>query len=267
VTLRLGLDTGTSRTLVSAVAAIRLGLSPREPLSISSAAGPPRPGLCGTGPALHLAGLALVPDCLGWLPDERVVAGAEDLDGILGADLLAQFDLWIDIRSAPVRARFAPPGSLEPWTAGERLPLVSIGRRPAIAARLAGLRRDGSAVRLVIDSGADSLILFGAAALQTLAASRHERLEGQLASATARRDVATVPMSGFRSAGSLFQVPWAGLLPQVQDRAEDGLLPLNALGPVLLDLSNGVIVANARLRSAPWKGDRRPYAESRAPGR
>jgi hypothetical protein len=128
---------------------------------------------------------------------------------------------------------------------------VSIGRRPAIAARLAGHRRDGSAVRLVIDSAADSLILFGEAALRTAAASRHERMEGQLEAATARRDVATVPMSGFRSGGSLFQVAWAGLLPRVQDRAEDGLLPLSALGPVLLDLSNGVIVANARLRGSP----------------
>lgn len=41
----------------------------------------------------------------------------------------------------------------------------------------------------------------------------------------------------------------AGLLPDVIDRREDGLLPLAALGPVLLDLSNRLVIAWARPRA------------------
>jgi hypothetical protein len=250
-TLRMGIDTGTSRTLVSAEAAGRLGLRAVQRLSIDCAAGERRVGFCGAAPTLTLAGLALVPDCLGWLPGEAQLRGAEDLDGILGADLLAQVDLWIDLRSVPVSARFAPPASLSPWVDGERLPLESIGGRAAIAARLAGLRREGSTTRLILDSGSDSLVLFGQAAQRTAGTFPHERFESRVETAAANRAVVIVPLSGVRIGGSLFALPWAALLPEVTNRSEDGLLPLDALGPVLLDLSTGIVVANARLRSAP----------------
>ena len=47
--------------------------------------------------------------------------------------------------------------------------------------------------------------------------------------------------------GSLYRLKWAGLLSDVTDRPEDGLLPLDALGPVMIDFSNRVVVAGARI--------------------
>jgi hypothetical protein len=252
-TLRLGLDTGTSRTLVSAEAATRLGLTPSQRLSIGSAGGGSRDGYCGAAPVLHLHGIPLVPDCLGWLPDEVQLAGAEDLDGLLGADLLSQVDLWIDPGKTPVLARIAPPGKLQSWIDGKRLSVEPTGRRPAIAGHLAGLRWNSSSIRLVIDSGANGLVLFGEVARRTADASALERMDGTLESVISRQKVAIVPVTAFHSGGSRFSVPWAGLLPHVEDRTEDGVISLDAFGPVLFDLSNRVIFANARLRSSPRK--------------
>ena len=252
-TLRLGLDTGTSRTLLSAEAAMRLRLTPRQRLSIGSAGGGSRDGYCGAAPMLHLHAIRLVPDCLGWLPDEIQLAGAEDLDGLLGADLLSQVDLWIDPTKTPVRARIGPPGALQSWIDGDRLAVQSIGRRPAIAGHLGGLRWNSSTIRLIVDSGANGLVLFGEAARRTAEASTLERMHGTLESVISRQKVAIVPVTAFHSDGSQFSVPWAGLLPHVRDRIEDGVISLDAFGPVLFDLSNGRIVANARFRSSPRK--------------
>lgn len=250
-TLRLGLDTGTSRTLVSAEAARRLGLTPSQRLAIGSAGGGSRAGYCGAAPVLRVHGTSLVPDCLGWLPDEVQLAGAEDLDGLLGADLLSQVDLWIDPAKMPVRARIAPPGTLQSWIDGDRLPVESIGRRPAIAGHLEGLRWKSSTIRLIVDSGANGLVLFGGAARRTEEASALERMHGTLESVIARQKVALIPVTAFHSGGSEFRVIRAGLLPHVVERIEDGLISLDGFGPVLFDLSNSTIVANARFRSTP----------------
>ena len=252
-TLRLGLDTGTSRTLVSAEAAARLGLTPDRRISIRSAGGGSPDGYCGPAPVLHLIGIRLVPDCLGWVPDETQLAGAEDLDGLLGADLLSQIDLWIDPATTPVRARVAPPGVLQSWIDGDRLPVESIGRRPAIAGHLAGLRWNSATIRLVVDSGANGLVLFGEAARRMAEASRLERMHGTLESVTSRQPINLVPITAFHSGGSQFSVPWAGLLPDVAERIEDGVISLDGFGPVLFELANNRIVTNARLRSSPRK--------------
>ena len=252
-TLRLGLDTGTSRTLVSAEAATRLRLKPNQRLSIGSAGGGSRDGYCGAAPVLHLHGIPFVPDCLGWLPDEVRLGGAEDLDGLLGADLLSQVDLWIDPTRTPVLARIAPPGMLQSWIDGDRLSVQSIGRRPAIAGHLASLRWNSSTIRLIIDSGANGLVLFGEVARRTAEASALERMHGTLESVISRQKVAIVPVSAFHAGESQFSVPWAGLLPHVGDRIEDGVISLDAFGPVPFDLSNNMIIANARFRSSPRK--------------
>ena len=161
-TLRLVIDTGTSRTLVSGMAAARLGLVPARRLSFGCVAGAqPTGALCAApAPEIRLGSLSIPLDCLGWMPDEPQLAGAEDVDGVLGADALAYVDLWIDLRGARVNARFAPPGSLGPWTDGRRLTLEVVGQRLAVDAELTGIGSNRTA-RLVLDSGSDGLLLFG----------------------------------------------------------------------------------------------------------
>jgi predicted aspartyl protease len=255
VELRFAIDTGTSSSLVSAEAAERLRLVPRARFTLASAGGTTEIALCGTPPALRIAGIDLGFDldlgCLGWVPGERRLAGAEDVDGLLGADALARIDLWLDTRR--MRARVAPPGSLLAWTDGERLALGAIGRRPAIVMELQGLGHEGRAIPMVLDSGADGTVLFGELArhAETVLASA-TYYSGRVHTATTRLDsVAIAPLGTVRAGGVYLDGGVAGLLPQVTDRVEAGLLPLSLLGPVLLDVSGGVVVARARLRTRP----------------
>lgn len=250
--LRVGIDTGTSRTIVSAEAADRLRLSATRRLSFGCAGGmAPRAAFCAKAPEVWLGDLRIALDCLSWIPQERQLAGAEDLDGILGADALSHFDLWIDLRGSRVAARFAPPGTLAAVTEGRRLQLEKADRQLLITAQLAGFGVPGDSIRLVLDSGADGLVLFGKVARKMSTTMRHVSAAGRVLTATGSRQVPIVPLTGIRIGRSRFEVRYAGLLPAVTNRVEDGLLPLTALGPVLLDLSNGVVVAGARLRPAP----------------
>jgi predicted aspartyl protease len=246
--LRLGLDTGTSRTLISADAAERLHLVPRGRFSLATAGDASAIGLCAAVPNVRVAGIRLAADCLGWLPSERRLAGAEDLDGIFGADLLPQLDLWIDLGRCPVRARLAPPGSLAAVTDGTHLRIELIERRAVVDAEIAELRPPAG-IRLVLDSGSNGLILFGQAAARLDVATRGLQTGARVESAVAVRDVAVAPIHGVRiGALRLDDVRAAGLLPAIVNRSEDGLVPLSALSPVLLDLSNRLVVARARHR-------------------
>jgi hypothetical protein len=248
-TYRFGLDTGASRTLVGEEVAERLGLAARGRFALAAAGGVTKEGRCAPPPAAALAGFALPIDCLGWVPGERRLAGAGPLDGLLGADALAGVDLWIDL--ARGRARVAPPGSLFDWVDGEVRPLAPIGRRPAILVELEVARAGPAIARLVLDSGAEGAVLFGELARLAARTSGLRRTPGRLVGATGERPVELVPLalSGrpFRGAAG----GWAALLPEVTDRVEDGLLPLAALGPALLDPVNGRVVAGAVLRRAP----------------
>jgi hypothetical protein len=249
-TLRFGLDTGTSQSLVSGGVARRLGLRPHSRFLLADVAGAPRGGLCARAPRLRLGELPIALECLAWVPEEWTLASAEDLDGVLGADALAHLDLWIDLRHTPVRARVAPPGSLLAWVDGTRLRLEVIERRPAIAAEL-DFGHHTPAARLVLDSGSDGLVLFGRLAERAALARPLQRTTARLQTATSTRGVTMVPLGGLRSGRLLLGPGWAALLPHVLDRTEDGLLPLAALGPILLDVSNGVAIAGARFRGRP----------------
>lgn len=248
-TLRFALDTGTSRSMIAASVAERLRLAPRAKYQLVTAAGAPRTALCAGPVEARIGGATLALDCLGWVPEERLLAGAEDVDGLLGADALASVDLWIDASRG--RARIAPQGTLGDWVEGERLAVERVERRPAIRVTLRSLGRRGEPVQLVIDSGADRILLFGELARRTGSALRAEARPGTLATATATARVATVPLGDLGAGRMRLDAGWAGLLPGVVDRVEHGLLPLARLGPVLLDLGGGLLVARAKLRTAP----------------
>jgi hypothetical protein len=247
-TLRFAIDTGTSRSMVSADVAERLHLTSRESFVVASAGGEPQAALCATPPKLDLGGVELSIDCLAWIPAERRLAGSEDVDGLLGADALAAADLWIDVRRG--RARLAPPGSLIAWAEGTRIPLGPSGRRPTVTMQLPSLGRDVAA-QLVVDSGAQGLLLFGPLARRAEAVLGNRRLLGRLLSPTARLQIIFVPLGAARAGGMNYESGWTGLLPQVGDRREDGLVPLSIFGPVLIDMSHRILVARARLRAMP----------------
>lgn len=243
-TLRAILDTGTTRSMIAAGAAERLGLVARARFEIATATGPVRHALCAGPLAVRLAGLEVAVDCLGWVPGEARLAGAPDVDLLLGADALGSVALWLDLASG--RARVAAAGALASWVRGERLAAERIEGRPAVAATLAG-----STLRLVLDSGADAPLVFGAAARTASAAYRGPRRSARLETAAGSVTREAFEVGSVRLGRTRAEGGWGLLLPEVADRGEDGLLPLAALGPVLLDLSSGVVVVGARLRSRP----------------
>jgi len=243
-TLRAVIDTGTTRSMIAGAAAERLGLVVRARFEVATAAGPVRQALCAGPLPVRIEGVELAIDCLGWVPGEARLAGAPDVDLLLGADALASVALWLDLDAG--RARLAPPGALTPWMRGERLGLERLERRPAVEVTLSG-----STFRLVLDSGANAPLLFGSAALRFGAAYRGERRSARLETAAGSVTREAFEAGNLRLGGMRARAGWGLLLPEVADRQEDGLLPLSVLGPVLLDLSSNLVVVGARLRSRP----------------
>lgn len=245
--LRLALDTGSSRTVLSAAAAARLRLVPREAFAVTWVGGAVRTGLCADGPELRVGGFALAVPCLGWVPGEDRVADTVGIDGLLGTDALASVDLLLDAPRG--RARLAPAGSLVPWVEGTALPLEPIGRRVGVRVALPAL--GGVSALLVLDSGAGGVVLFGGLARRAAATVAVRRSVGRLASGSVGRSVRLVSLGPVRLGGLDVDAGTAGLLVVPSSTGEDGLLPLRLLGAVLLDMTAGVLVAQARLRSAP----------------
>jgi hypothetical protein len=252
VRMSLALDTGSSQTMIAAEHAARLGLVARERLGVVDARGELVEGL-GSGPVpLALAeGRELLLPQVVWIPGRsRLLPRGDDLDGLLGADLLAAHDVWID--AAGERMRLGAPGELAAWFDGAELPLASIGGRPAIDVELLDVGRRPLVVRLVIDSGAEAVVLFGAAAERLAAARRGAGLARAVTLSTAHGAAASdaAPVGRARSGGVRLRRGHAALLPAVRHRAEDGLVPLDRLGPVLLELAGGRAVLEARPRDA-----------------
>jgi hypothetical protein len=246
-TLRLAVDTGTSRTVLAAAAAARLRLVPREAFAVAWVGGVVRTGLCASGPDLRAGGVTLTVPCLGWVPGEYRVADATGIDGILGTDVLASMDVLLDAPHG--RVRLAPAGSLLPWVEGMVLPLEPVGRRAGVRVELPAL--GGTAALLVLDSGAESVVLFGDLARRAAATVAVRRSVGRLSSGSTGRSVRLVSLGAVHVGSLRIAAGTAGLLAVPSSTGEDGLLPLRLLGPVLLDMTAGVLVAGARLRFEP----------------
>lgn len=246
---RFAVDTGTSRTMVSARVAASLGLVPSQRIRLASATGQNQLGLCGPPPRLILAGVDLDLECLAWVPEEHELAGSPDVDGLLGSDALAGFDLWLD---APRRrARAAPPGSLLAWIEGDSIPLEIIARRPAIRGSVGKGQRRSPPLRLILDSGANATILFGTRARQIVENPRRPLTPARVETPAGSRTVQIAELGSLRSGSSALEIGPTILLPEVQDRQEDGLLPLGAFGPLLLSVPERLLVHDARWRRTP----------------
>lgn len=133
------------------------------------------------------------------------------------------------------------------------MPLERIDRRPAVRVLLPSL--GPAAARLVLDSGANRIVLVGGLARRAEAALAALPWPGRMLSAGARRTLRLVQIGQVRVGEARLDGGAAGLLPRLagspEDGRVDGLLPLRLLGPVLLDISAGVLVVDARWRDEP----------------
>lgn len=151
-------DTGATGTTIRTDLARRLKLEPSGPATITTVDG------SALVPTVRMRRLRIV----GLAADHDLVVAVHDLalvrqatpeaDSILGQDVLAQYDYLIDLaRQRLTVGRFAAPA------AGVRMPLAWSAGRPVLRMHV-GLVGYG----LVLDTGADVLVMGARAALETL---------------------------------------------------------------------------------------------------
>ena len=249
--LRLLLDTGSSRSYVRREVAVSLNLRPHARFEIVDAAGS-SVGVCAGPVPVRLGVYATSVECLSWRPQS--VSGEAALlprgvDGILGADAFTGGRVLIDPESGSLTV--GGP-ELDSWVEGtEAVSGVFEGRFWIELRTVANRAGSARALRLVIDSGADQTLLFGAAARVLEYAAIDATSALRLVTLSGTRRVRAVRLPQLVSGDWRLRRGSALLLPEVRDRQEDGVVPLSRLGALYIDAPAGRVVLGARLRTAP----------------
>lgn len=241
-------DTGSTRTFVRRTIAAALDLKPVARFEIASPLGAAL-GLCAGDVELELGGWPVKLDCLGWRADGSDDALPAGVDGLLGWDALAGRSLLID----PAAGELWLGGSgLAAWVDGVAVPAGRAEGRPWIELTAqAGTSREAVRLRFVIDSGTDTTLLFGDAAHRLSARSSSASSLRRMTTLVGEAARAAVRLPRLRAAGLALAVGPVLLLSEVTDRVEDGLLPLQRVGAVFVDLESEVVLLDARRRSSP----------------
>jgi predicted aspartyl protease len=142
---RMLIDTGSASSAIPRALAQRLGLTPQYAVEQETPAGRT---LVGATLLDEVKAGSVSKNRVEFMFIKEAIAG---VDGILGQSWLADQDYLLDYRGR--RLVFDP----DPPLTGVKLPLRVAEGRPAVTARVGG--RD---MELVLDSGADTLALFGA---------------------------------------------------------------------------------------------------------
>lgn len=147
------LDTGSEATFIDSSLADTLGLTNTSRTTIETPGGPTaavatRVSL--TYGNLHIEDLEIVRDAL-----TSVRGAAPEVRGVLGQDVLRRTNWLLDYRQGIVRQD--PDGAIGEGLRGERLAVDWIGDLPTVGASFGR----STPVRLVLDSAATGLVLFG----------------------------------------------------------------------------------------------------------
>jgi aspartyl protease len=224
------LDTGSSRSAISATLARRLGARQVGETTVLTPSGRTVRALT---PLTHIsldgsppnASLAMI------LPDEDLARGIR-ADGIIGADVLKRFVLTIDyerLRISWQPARMDSGVSLPLTTEDGRL-VVSVPR-PACAFVSEGCLP----LRFIPDTGADAIVLFRRAGhpLQFVTPLADGAVRSLAGVRAARRVL--IEASGLQAVGLYGQVASVVDLPPEDGLLVDGLLPLHLFARVTID--------------------------------
>jgi predicted aspartyl protease len=220
---RMLLDTGAVRSAVTRRVAERL--SSRvvgETLMVT-------PGGDDRRPLVLLPGVttgALGPQTVVGVQLEPVDLRDPGIDGLIGQDLLSRVAFTIDYRAGTIEWH----GEGGARRGGRRVP-VELGEGRLVA-RVRGL---GGEIRLLVDSGADRLVLF-ARARQTLRAV-DVGASGTLRSTAGTRTVSAVRIEDLLIGNVALQGVLAAVVPDTgaHPAMEDGLLPLHLFERVTVD--------------------------------
>jgi hypothetical protein len=238
-------DTGTNTTVLVPSLAERLGLSVGP--------GAPLESLNGSARAMkgeaHGIGFDDVPDGGLRIAIVAEIPGLRDfgvsLGGLYGHNWMSGTDYLIDYRAKHLVMGRA--GTLPSSTEGYRVPFSWLEGRPAIAAIIHAHAVEPFSTRLVLDSGADHLTLFGAASKRMALVSDPNQtmtIDSGFGTREVPTAAVTVNMAGVER---LVRVELRSDL----NRAEDGLMPTSFFRSVLVSTADGVVVFNTSLSNNP----------------
>jgi hypothetical protein len=234
-------DTGTNLSVLARPLAASLGLSTGRPVRVTTI----------TGEADGILGLV---EGLGFFlgngprPLDAIavdVPTPADLphavSGIYGHNQLDGADYLLDYSNR--RIVLAPAAALSPYVRGKRQPIAWVSGRPAVAVLITAL---GGGVpfraRLVIDSGINTVTLFGHAARRVAGAGdRLVRIADQFGSRLAAAAGISI------EAGEHRMDTTAALIADQGDRQENGLLPASMFSSVYVSAAERAVALGGRL--------------------
>jgi hypothetical protein len=171
------------------------------------------------------------------MPADRYAAG-QQVDGLIGQDLLAGFVYTIDYDDHAIT--WHGPDELVP---GRRLPLSVRNNRLLVSLD----QRDGDAspLSLVPDSGSDALVLFAHAQGKLRLTPREV---GVLSSVSGSRLVNRVDVERLVVGSTSLHNPLAVIIDTGESVAMmgDGLLPLNVFSRVTFNVAEGYLIVQPR---------------------
>jgi len=230
-------DTGTNTTVLGPALAARGGLSVGHTTTAESLNGPARAitgqvhGIGFDGLPAAAAKVAIVTDITGLRGFGRSIAGLYGHNWLIGTDYLIDY--------AARQIVIGPAGTLPRSTDGHRTALTWAAGRPAVTAEVRAHTVEPFSARLVLDSGADHVTLFGRAAERmALVADWHRTMLIDSGFGALEVPTATVMVN----VGGRTRSVTVELRSDVEDREEDGLVPTSIFLSVLVSTAERVVV-------------------------
>ena len=235
------LDTGTDTTVIDPAIARKLSFVPDDRIEVVSLSGSHQV-LRGTIPTLSV-GHSRVDNLkvlLQQLPELRRLDSR--IAGVLGQNFLSHFNYILDYRSQVVR--FESENEVRDTIDGEHVAIESRDHRMVVAS--AAQSRSSADLRLVLDSGADSLVLLPTAS-HSLDLPRESPLHQLVSGGEVEMQAGRVSLLTVGSE-KLYQI--AALLPDVEPGVPmgDGLLPTIFFRALYVNNHDGFVVFNPRTR-------------------
>ncbi len=232
------LDTGSTRSVVSEAVALQLALPPAGRTEVVTSVGASL-ALVVALPSICLA-TQCIDDALAIVSATKSLQiGSQQLDGILGGDVLGSSDFTIDY----TRRRFDWGGGADARRSDDRLTSsVEEGRAIVTAPQ-----RGGSSLRLVADSGADSVVFFESQRVRALSTvSGVSRFTLLTLGGSRRAESVLIPMLRVGSAMWIDEI--GAIVPRPSDYPQtiDGLMPLHRFASVSFRPSEGALVVRHR---------------------
>ena len=235
------LDTGADTTIVYQSLAIKLSLPSLRRVQHTTLAG------VGSLPLNSIATLSA-----GWADVNDIPALVEDLaevrkiddriEGIAGQDFLSHFNYLLDYRSRSVRIEI--DNEIRDAIEGDTLPIEMTGNRMIVASVAQSQGRER--LRLLLDSGANSVVLFPRASQALDLPAQGHGLEvtssGQVGLQVGRIPVLTVGSQQFR------EITAALPAAEPAEGIGDGLLPTALFQTLYVNNREGFVMLNPRAK-------------------